>query len=350
MFSPTHAAKPIYAADKTASQQQAYLCDSASGSGWYGECVARIGGFISMVVMCTSATVMADTIHPKLQTDIESGSLQTSDASRVDVDDNVVTSVPHGDKTDPMSRESRMAVDDAMFYASKSRTWTEVWGAHADLGKDSAINYINPRIYHTFAIGRSGAQGVTRLDTFINSVSGPEFKSALGGGQFNPGQTRFTLAGYSPEVVKNLTFGSGFRLFIPSGYNKPPYSPSQWAIGPQVGMTYNPKNMGSFTFFSPIVRYTMGFTPEDKGVKLARVLEMYPALGFQLTEKVKLAMWNEEGAWMNAQTGKWFVPADAMLTYSFNKHWGATIGGVLPIINDYFRYNWATYGRLTYMF
>lgn len=297
-----------------------------------------------------STYALADTLHPMLQTDIDSSPQQGSEDSRVDVDDAVITADPNSNQALPMSRESRMAVDDAMFYASKSRTWAEVWGAHADLGKDSAINYINPRIYHTFAIGRSGAQGVTRLDTFINSVSGPEFKSALGGGQFNPGQTRFTLAGYSPEVLKNLTFGSGFRLFIPSGYNKPPYSPSQWAIGPQVGMTYNPKDMGFFTFFSPIVRYSMGFSSEDKGVKLVRALEMYPALGFKLSEKLKLAMWNEDGIWMNAQTGKWFVPVDAMLTYSFTKHWGASVGGVLPIINDYFRYNWAAYSRLTYMF
>jgi hypothetical protein len=350
MLSPTYTVNSINGAENTVCQRQACLFQREYGSEWYERGVATFGRSLIVLMMCTSALVMADTIHPMHQTDIEASPQQITDASRAEIDDQVVTSAPHGDKTEHLSRESRMAVDDAMFYASKSRTWTEVWGAHADLGRDSAINYINPRIYHTFAIGRSGAQGVTRLDTFINSVSGPEFKNAFGSGQFNPGQTRFTLAGYSPEVLKDLTLGSGFRLFIPSGYNKPPYSPSQWAIGPQLGMTYNPKNLGSFTFFSPTVRYTMGFTPEDKGIKLTRVLEMYPALGFQLSEKVKLAMWNEEGVWMNAQTGKWFVPADAMLTYSFNKHWGATIGGVLPIINDYFRYNWATYGRLTYMF
>ena len=300
--------------------------------------------------MFLSALAQADTIHPTLQTGIDTSAQHPSDTSRADIDDRIVKSGANSEDAVAMSRDSRMAVDDAMFYASKSKTWTEVWGAHADLGKDSAINYINPRIYHTFALGRQGGQGVVRLDTFINSVSGPEFKSALGGSQFNPGQTRFTVAGYSPELSKDLTIGSGFRLFIPSGYNKPPYSPSQWAIGPQLGMTYNPKNAGSFTFFSPLVRYSMGFSSEDTGVKLTRALEIYPALGFQLTEKVKLAMWNEDGIWMNAQTGKWFVPVDAMLTYSFDKHWGVSLGGVLPIINDYFRYNWATYGRLTYMF
>jgi hypothetical protein len=249
-----------------------------------------------------------------------------------------------------VSNESRAQADDELFYASKRKSWLEVWGFHNGQGHDSATNNIQPRFYHTFALGRSGAQAITRLDTSFNSNSGPRYPNGGGGGEFNPGNTRWTLAAFSPEVAQNLTFGGGFRMVMPTGYNNPRYSLAQWAIGPQLAMTYAPKNAGAFTFFSPLVRYMMGTTPVASNATLMRTLEIYPALGFQLTPKLKLAMWDETGIVQSQRTGKWFVPIDAMLTYSFDKHWGASIGSSAPVINDNFSYYWNAYGRVIYTF
>jgi len=245
--------------------------------------------------------------------------------------------------------ESRAQTDDELFFASKRKTWVEVWGFHNDHGNDSATNNIQPRLYHSFPLGRSGAQAVTRLDTSFNSNSGPKFNGG-GGGEFNPGNTRWTLAGYTPEVAQNLTFGGGFRMVLPTGYNNPAYSSAQWAMGPQLAMTYTPKNAGAFSFFSPTVRYMMGMTQVSPRATLMRTLELYPATGFQLTPKLKLAMWDETGIYLSARTGRWFVPADAMLTYSFDKSWGATIGASAPLINDNFNYFWNVYSRIIYNF
>jgi hypothetical protein len=262
----------------------------------------------------------------------------TADPSRVQTDDVIVKD------------QSRAQSDDELFFAARRKTWLEVWGFHAGQGNDSATNVIQPRLYHSFPIGRSGAQGVTRLDTSFNSNSGPKYGNGLGGGDFNPGNTRWTLAAFSPEVAKDLTFGGGFRMVLPTGYNNPRYSSAQWAIGPQVAMTYAPKDAGAFSFFSPVVRYMMGTTAVASNVNLMRALEFYPALGFQLTPKLKLAMWDEVGIYQSARTGKWFVPVDAMLTYSFDRHWGATIGSSAPIINDNFNYYWNAYSRVIYNF
>ena len=245
--------------------------------------------------------------------------------------------------------ESRAQTDDELFYASKRKTWLEVWGFHNGQGHDSATNTIQPRLYHSFPIGRSGAQGITRLDTSFNSNSGPKYNGG-GGGEFNPGNTRWTLAGFTPEIAQNLTFGGGFRMVLPTGYNNPAYSSAQWAMGPQLGMTYAPKNAGAFSFFSPTVRYMMGMTQVSPRATLMRTLELYPATGFQITPKLKLAMWDETGIALSARTGKWFVPADAMLTYSFDKSWGASIGASAPLINDNFSYFWNAYGRVMYTF
>ena len=247
------------------------------------------------------------------------------------------------------NRESRAQADDELFYASKRKTWLEVWGFHNAHGNDSATNNIQPRFYHTFPIGRSGAQGITRLDTSFNSNSGPKFNGG-GGGEFNPGNTRWTLAGFTPEVAQNLTFGGGFRMVLPTGYNNPAYSSAQWAIGPQLAMTYTPKDMGTFSFFSPVVRYMMGTTQVSPQATLVRTLELYPAVGFQLTPKLKLAMWDETAIYFSARTGRWFVPADAMLTYSFDKSWGATVGASAPLINNNFNYFWNVYSRVIYNF
>lgn len=248
-----------------------------------------------------------------------------------------------------INAESTAQSDDELFSASKSKTWLEVWAFHNGHGNDSATNTIQPRLYHSFPIGRSGAQGVTRLDTSFNSNSGPKFNGG-GGGEFNPGNTRWTLAAYTPEVANNLTFGGGFRMVLPTGYNNPAYSSAQWAMGPQLSMTYAPKNAGAFSFFSPTVRHMMGMTPVSSQATLMRTLEIYPATGFQLTPKLKLAMWDEVGIYQSARTGRWFVPADAMLTYSFDQHWGATIGASAPLINDNFNNFWSTYGRVIYNF
>lgn len=249
-----------------------------------------------------------------------------------------------------LNNESRAQSDDEIFDANKPKTWLEVWGFHNGMGNDSASNTIQPRLYHSFPIGSSGAQGITRLDTSFNSNSGPASGSTLGGGAFNPGNTRWTLAGFTPEIAKDLTFGGGFRMVLPTGYNNPAYSSAQWAIGPQVAMTYAPKNAGSFSFFSPQLRYMMGTTPVNQNATLMRTLEIYPALGFNITPKLKLAMWDEVGMYLSARTGQWFVPADAMLTYSFDQSWGATVGASAPLINDNFNYFWNVYSRVIYTF
>lgn len=246
--------------------------------------------------------------------------------------------------------ESRAQADDELFFASKRKTWLEVWGFHNGQGHDSATNTIQPRLYHSFPLGRSGAQAVTRLDTSFNSNSGPKYGNGGGGGEFNPGNTRWTLAAFTPEVAQNLTFGGGFRMVMPTGYNNPLYSSAQWAIGPQLAMTYAPKDAGAFSFFSPLVRYMMGTTAVAPNVNLMRTFEFYPALGFQITPKLKLAMWDEVGIYQSGRTGKWFVPVDAMLTYSFDKSWGASVGSSAPIINDNFNYYWNAYGRVIYTF
>ncbi len=262
----------------------------------------------------------------------------TNDPSVVQSDDELI------------ANESRAQADDELFFASKRKTWVEVWGFHNAQGHDSASNTIQPRLYHSFALGRSGAQAITRLDTSFNSNSGPRYSNGGGGGEFNPGNTRWTLAAFTPEIAQDLTFGGGFRMVLPTGYNNPRYSSAQWAIGPQLAMTYAPKNAGAFTFFSPLVRYMMGTTPVASNATLMRSLEIYPTLGFQLTPKLKLAMWDETGIGQSQRNGKWFVPIDAMLTYSFDKHWGASVGSSAPVINENFSYFWNAYGRVIYIF
>ena len=247
------------------------------------------------------------------------------------------------------AKASRAETDDESFVASKRKTWVEVWGYHSGQGHDCATNSLQGRLYHSFPIGRSGAQAVTRLDTSINSTSGPKYTGG-GGGAFNPGNTRWTLVGYTPEVAQDLTFGGGFRLIMPTGYNNPPYSSAQWAMGPQLAMTYSPKNAGKFSFFSPTARYLMGMTAVSPKVALMRTLELYPSVGFQLTPQIKLAFWSEYGMSMNAQTGKWFVPADEMVTYNFSKTWAASVGASAPIVKDNLLYFWNAYGRVVYNF
>lgn len=252
-------------------------------------------------------------------------------------------------QSDAMLNSDSAQIDDKLSAATASKTWAELWGYHNYQGNDSASNTIQARLYHSLPIGQAGVQGLARLDTSVNSNSGPNFNGG-GGGQFNPGNTRLTLSANTPDVAKDLSFGGGFRTIIPTGYNNPAYSSAQWAMGPQLAATYAPKDAGAFSYFSPLVRYMMGFSPLSPNVTLMRSLELYPTLGFQLTSKLKLAVWDENGLTMNARNGKWFIPADAMITYSFTQHWGGSLGASLPLVNANFNYFWNTYGRIIYTF
>lgn len=229
--------------------------------------------------------------------------------------------------------------------------WLETWAYRTADTADSFTNMVQVRYYQPFVIpyAPAGFLGMMRLDTSIVSNSGPAFPGESGK-QFNPGNTRLTLWANTPESGANIRASGGFRVSAPTGDKSPNYSAGQWLAGPQAGVSWAPKDLGIFTDFSPLARYMMGFSAVSSQVTtLRRGLELYPTIGLRFSERVSMRLWDENAIVLNTNSGIWFIPIDAYITYDFSQHWAASLGGTKRLTNTS-QYDWGGYGRVVYRF
>lgn len=244
-----------------------------------------------------------------------------------------------------------LAISSLSGVAQAADGWLETWAYRTADTPNSFTNMVQVRYYQPFAIPhvREGWQGMMRLDTSIVSNSGPAFPGESGN-QFNPGNTRFTLWANTPNIAQNTHASGGFRILAPTGDKNPNYSSGQWAAGPQAGLTWAPRGYGIFTDFSPTVRYMIGFSPVSAQVTNPKSwLELYPSIGLRFSERITMRLWDENQIQLNTNSGIWFVPMDAYLTYELTNHWSASLGAAKHL-NNMSQYDWSGYGRFAYHF
>lgn len=227
----------------------------------------------------------------------------------------------------------------------------EFWGYHTSNGSQDYSNTLKLRYYQPIAIGNAW-KGTARLDTSYVDQYGPDYP-AHRSGQYSAGNTMLTIWGNHPGILPTLHNNLGFRVIFPFGNN------GQWAIGPQVGSVFRPKEASQtrLTDFSPLVRYMYGFDTKNNSTTsnpsqpaLLRTLELYPTLGFRLGPDTQLRLWDENGIDYNTAGGGWFVPLDAMVTHRLNKHWLIAVGASKRLIQTYSQYDWSTYAKLSLSF
>lgn len=226
----------------------------------------------------------------------------------------------------------------------------EFWAYHNYNGNDDYQNILKIRYYNPLEAG--DWRGRIRLDTSwasnYNSIS-----SGNNSGLYSAGNTMVTIWGQDRTFLKPLGALVGARVIFPFGNN------GQWAVGPQLGWSFVPEvdSMLHVTDFSPLVRYMYGFDTKNNSLAinpnqpaLARNLQLFPTIGFQLSPNTMLRFWDENGAIYNSAGGGWFVPVDAMVTHRLSKHWVFAVGASKQVIQTYRQYDWSSYAKISYNF
>lgn len=226
----------------------------------------------------------------------------------------------------------------------------EFWGYHNYQGNQNYSDTIKLRYYQPVDIDRF--RGTLRLDTSYVSTYGPSFP-AQSSGQYSAGNTMLTFWGNHPDLLPEIGANFGARVVFPFGNN------GQWAIGPQIGASYRAinENLLHLADFSPLARYMYGFDTKNNSLQLnpsqpplARNLQLFPTLGFQITPSTQLRMWDENGVIYNSAGGGWFVPIDAMVTHRLSKNFLFAVGASKQVVQTYNQYDWSIYGKLSFNF
>jgi hypothetical protein len=226
----------------------------------------------------------------------------------------------------------------------------EFWGYHAAESGDTTSNTLKLRYYQPLQYDQW--RGTMRIDTSYVDAYGP-LVTNQNPGHYSAGNTMLTLWGNHPGFLSSWDATLGGRVIFPFGNN------SQWAVGPQVGMVFLPTSKGALPLsdFSPLARYMYGFYAKNQNLAnavnqqaLARRLELYPTLGFNLAPDTQLRLWDENGMVYNSAGGGWFVPIDGMVTHRLNKHFLIAVGASKQVVQTYQQYNWQYYGKLSFNF
>ena len=226
----------------------------------------------------------------------------------------------------------------------------EFWAYHNYNGSDNYENTLRLRYYNPLAIG--DWRGRIRLDTAYvanyNSIT-----SSSNSGQYSSGNTMLTIWGQDNGFLKSLGALVGGRVTFPFGNN------GQWAVGPQLGWFFQPDidTILHVTDISPLLRYMYGFDSKNNSLSvnpgqpaLARNLQIFPTVGFQLSPNTMLRFWDENGMVYNSAGGGWFVPVDAMVTHRLDKNWVFAIGGSKQLVQTYRQYDWSSYAKISFNF
>jgi hypothetical protein len=230
-----------------------------------------------------------------------------------------------------------------------SGTVVEFWGYHYGYGEENYSNQGTLRLYQPLQF--SNWKGMFRIDTSYASQWGPA-DPGQSSGQYSAGNTFVTVWGQPPAFLPQ-GFNLGARLIFPFGNN------GQWAIGPQIGSVFKPKDPSKTILadFSPLARYMYGFDTKNNSFAvnptqppLLRTLNLFPTVGLQLTPTTQIRFWDENSIQYNTAGGGWFIPIDAMVTQSVNKHLLVAVGASKQVVQTFQAYDWLVYGKISLRF
>jgi hypothetical protein len=226
----------------------------------------------------------------------------------------------------------------------------EFWGYHSFESGSNYENTLTLRYYNPLEAG--DWRGRIRIDTSLVSSYNKE-TSAGNLREYSGGNTMITIWGQDKSFLNPLRALVGARVILPFGNN------GQWAAGPQLSWSLKPEidTILHVTDFSPLLRYMYSFDSKKNSFTvnpgqppLARYLQVFPTVGFELAPKTMLRFWDENGMVYNAAGGGWFVPLDAMVTHRLTNNIVLALGASKQLIQTYPQYNWTAYGKVSFNF
>lgn len=226
----------------------------------------------------------------------------------------------------------------------------EFWGYQSFEGNNNFNNTLTLRYYNPLEVG--DLKGRIRIDTSLVSSFNTE-TTGSNSRQYSAGNTMVTIWGQDKNYLNPLRALVGARVVLPFG------NYGQWAVGPQLSWTLTPDedSLLKVTDFSPLIRYMYSFDTKNNSFavnpsqpSLSRYFQIYPTVGFQLSPKTMLRIWDENGMAYNPASGGWFVPLDAMVTHRLTKNLVLAIGASKQLFQTYKQYDWMGYGKVSLNF
>jgi hypothetical protein len=176
----------------------------------------------------------------------------------------------------------------------------------------------------------------------------------------NPdGDFIYGLGDMNTQAVLVYTFdsrwagGFGLRLFEPTGQEN--LSSEKWRLMPIVGVRAMLPEISTGSFFEGVVRYDQSVAG-DPSAKTISNLQLWPMLNFGLPDQWFFTLYPSPDIRVNfgdpitGQTGRLFLPFDALIGRKLTKNMNASLEVGVPIIKDYPVYDFKTVARLTFSY
>jgi hypothetical protein len=143
--------------------------------------------------------------------------------------------------------------------------------------------------------------------------------------------------------------GLGIRLIAPTGQDN--VASEKWQLMPIVGVRAMLPEIASGSYFTALARYDVSVAG-DPSAKTISNLQLAPTLNFSLPDRWFVTFYPNPDIRVNfgdpvtGQTGRLFLPFDALVGRKLTRNLAASLEVGVPIIKDYPVYDFKTEARL----
>jgi Putative MetA-pathway of phenol degradation len=170
---------------------------------------------------------------------------------------------------------------------------------------------------------------------------GGEFRSGMGDAEFQ--------ASLIHDFNTRWAAGFGAKLIAPTGTDN--LASGKWQVMPGAAFRVTLPEIGPDSYFVPLVRYDLSVAG-DPSAKALSNLQIAPTLNLDLGNRWFFTFYPNPDIRLNfgdpvaGQTGRPFLPFDAMVGRVLKNGWVASLEGSVPIIKDYPVYDFKTEARV----
>ena len=147
--------------------------------------------------------------------------------------------------------------------------------------------------------------------------------------------------------------GVGLRLIMPTGEEN--LTSDKWRLMPQAAVRTMLPEISSGSYFTGLVRYDQSVAG-DPSAKTISNLQLAPTLNISLPDRWFITFYPNPDIRVNfgdpvtGQTGRLFLPFDALVGRKLTEHWTTSLEIGVPIIKDYPVYDFKTEARLNFSY
>jgi hypothetical protein len=147
--------------------------------------------------------------------------------------------------------------------------------------------------------------------------------------------------------------GFGAKLIAPTGTDS--LASRKWQVMPGASFRVMLPEIGPDSYFVPLVRYDLSVAGDPSAKSLSN-LQIAPTLNLDLPNRWFFTFYPNPDIRVNfgdpvaGQTGRLFLPFDAMVGRVLKNGWVASLEGSVPIVKDYPVYDFKTEGRIHFSY